>query len=71
MEVEIIGVLKPFLAFASSFKPHVFHNMIILMFDLQFKNLYFIWDYMGLIELTVHVVVKYDHKIFMPLLLAI
>jgi hypothetical protein len=33
MEVEIIGVLKPFLAFASSFQLHVVHNMIILMFD--------------------------------------
>jgi hypothetical protein len=66
MQVEVISVLKPFLAFASSFQPHVIHNMIILMLDLQLKNLYLIWDYVGLIELAMYVVVKYDHKIFMP-----
>jgi hypothetical protein len=38
MQVEIIGVLKPVLAFASSFQPHDVHNMIILMLDLQ--NIY-------------------------------
>jgi hypothetical protein len=39
MQVEIIGVLKPFLAFASSFQPRAIHNMLLLMLDLQFKNL--------------------------------
>jgi len=40
MQVEIIGVLKPVLAFASSFQPHDVHNMIILMLDLQYIYIY-------------------------------
>jgi hypothetical protein len=48
MHVNIIGVLKTFLAFVSSFWPHVIHNMLIFMLDLWFKNLQLIHDFVGL-----------------------
>jgi hypothetical protein len=37
--VEVIGVLKPLLAFVSSFQPCAAHNMLVIMFDLRFKNM--------------------------------
>jgi hypothetical protein len=39
MWVEVIGVLKPLLAFISSFQPHAAHNMLVIMLNSQFKNL--------------------------------
>jgi len=48
MLIEVIGVLKPFLAFTSSFQPCVIHNMLIFMLDPQFKNLHLIHDFVGL-----------------------
>ncbi len=47
---EVIGVLKRFLAFASSFQPRYAHNMMVFMFDPRF-----IRDYVGL-ELAMQVV---------------
>ncbi len=70
MQAEIISVLKPFLAFASSFRPCHVHNMLILIFDLCFKNLELIRDYVNL-ELAMQVAANYDQKILMPLLLTI
>jgi hypothetical protein len=46
------------------------HNVLILMFDLHFKNLQFIGDYVGL-ELTMQVATKYDQEVLTPLLLTI
>jgi hypothetical protein len=51
MQANIIGVLKPFLAFVSSFQPCVAHNMLIFMLDLWFKNMQLIDAFVGL-ELT-------------------
>jgi hypothetical protein len=39
MQVEVIDVLRPFLAFASSFQPQVIHNMLVLMLDLCSKKI--------------------------------
>ncbi len=47
MQTEVIGVLKFFLAFASSFQPHHVHNMPVNMLDPHFKNLQLIGDYVG------------------------
>jgi hypothetical protein len=44
--------------------------MIVLTFDPLFKYFSFIQNYVGF-DLTMHVVTKYDHEIFMPLLMAI
>ncbi len=38
MQIEVIGVLKFFLAFASSFQPHDVHNILVFMLDSCFKN---------------------------------
>jgi hypothetical protein len=70
MQIEVIGVLKPFLAFASSFQPCHVYNMTVFMLDTCFKNLQLIKDYVGL-ELAMQVVVDYDQEILMPFLLAI
>jgi hypothetical protein len=66
MWVEIISVLNTFLAFASSFQPHAIHNMLILMLDPQFKNMWLIYDFASF-ESTMQVVVEYDFEILMPL----
>jgi hypothetical protein len=34
MPIEVIGVLKPFLAFTSSFQPCAIHNMLVFMLDM-------------------------------------
>jgi hypothetical protein len=47
MQTKIIGVLKLLLAFASSIQPHHAHNMLVIMFDLHFKNLQLIGNYVG------------------------
>jgi hypothetical protein len=70
MQTKVIGVLKPFLAFASSFQSCHAHNMMVLMFDPCFKNLQFIRDYVGL-ELAMQVATNYDQEILMPLLLIV
>jgi CO/xanthine dehydrogenase Mo-binding subunit len=70
MQAKVISVLKSFLTFAPSFQPHHVHNMLVLMFDMCFKNLQFIKDYVGL-ELAMQVVVDYDQEILMPLLLIV
>jgi hypothetical protein len=44
--------------------------MMVLMFDLCFKNLQFIRDYVGL-ELAMQVATNYDQEILMPLLLIV
>jgi hypothetical protein len=59
MQVEVIGVLKPFMAFASSFRPHHAHNMLVFLFDPCFKNLQLIKNYVGL-ELAMQVTTNYD-----------
>jgi hypothetical protein len=59
MQAKVISVLKPFLAFASSFWPCHVHNMLILILDLRFKNLELIKDYVDL-ELAMQVVANYD-----------
>jgi hypothetical protein len=51
MQIEIIGALKLFLAFASSFQPRHVHNMLVIMLGPHFKSLQLIGDYVGL-ELT-------------------
>jgi len=48
MQVKVIGVLKVFLAFASSFQPCHAHNVLVFMFDPHFKNLQLIKDYVSL-----------------------
>jgi hypothetical protein len=34
MQIEVIGVLRQFLTFASSYQPQAIHNMLVLMLDL-------------------------------------
>jgi hypothetical protein len=52
MWAKVIGVLKPFLAFTSSFQPCATHNMLVFMLDSWFKNLQLIHDFVG-IELAI------------------
>jgi hypothetical protein len=44
--------------------------MLVLMLDLHFKNLQFIWHYVGF-ELVTQVVIEYVQEIMMPLLLLV
>jgi hypothetical protein len=56
MQAKVIGLLKPFLAFTSSFQPCATHNMLVFMFDSWFKNLHFIHDFVG-IQLAMQVAI--------------
>jgi hypothetical protein len=70
MQAKVISVLKPFLAFASSFQPCHIHNMLIFIIDLHFMNLEHIRDYVDL-ELAMQVVINYDREILISLLLIV
>jgi hypothetical protein len=59
MQGKVIGVLKPFLAFVSSFQPRHVHNMLVFMLEPHFKNLQSIKNYVGL-ELAMQVATNYD-----------
>jgi len=59
MQARVIGVLKHFLAFTSSFQPCHVHNMLVLIIDLHFMNLEHIRDYVDL-ELAMQVATNYD-----------
>jgi hypothetical protein len=48
MQVKVIGVLKPFLAFASSFQIRHVQNMLVFILDPHFKNPQLIRDYVDL-----------------------
>jgi hypothetical protein len=70
MQIEVVSVLKLLLAFVSSFQPHHAHSMLVIIFDLHFKNLQLIGVYVGL-ELAMQVATNYDRKILMPPLLIV
>ncbi len=67
MQIEVIGVLRQFLTFASSYQPQAIHNMLVLMLDLCSEKFQLIWNYVGL-ELIMQVVVEYDKRVLMLLM---
>jgi hypothetical protein len=68
MNLQMINVLTPFLAFSSSYINAKVHNMLAIMLDLCLKNMKVIWDYVGN-TVVVNVVLEYDFKVVYPLLL--
>jgi hypothetical protein len=65
-----MNVLKLFLAFTFSFQPYNAHNMLVLILDPHFKSLQIIWDYVG-VKVAMQIVIEYDHKVLILLLLTI
>jgi hypothetical protein len=64
---QVFNTLGPFLAFSKSYIATKTHNMLAITFDLCFKNMKVIRDFMG-DSLALQVVTKYDVKIVYPLL---
>ncbi len=69
MMVEVNTILAPFLAFASTYIVVKAHNMFALMLDPQFKSLDILKTFFGKAK-VIHMVVEYDTKSFVPLLMA-
>jgi hypothetical protein len=66
---EIMAILTPFFAFASTYITTKAHNMLALMLDLHFKSLDVVKGFVGKAK-VIQIVVKYDNKSLMPLLVA-
>jgi hypothetical protein len=69
MMAEVKAILAPFLAFASTYIIVKAHNMFVLMLDPQFKSLDILKSFVGKAK-VVHMVVEYDTKSLMPLIMA-
>ncbi len=67
MIVEIQVLLAPFLAFASTYNVSKAHNMLALMLNSHFKSLDVMKTFVGW-EKTIQMVVEYDSKTLLPLL---
>jgi hypothetical protein len=70
MALEVINVLKPFLAFVVTFNVALAHNMCALQLDPRFKGSQCIMEYVGM-DKTTTIVEKYDHQVLMSLLVVV
>lgn len=68
MREEVLGVLEPFLSFATVFSRRKAHNMLALMLDPRFKGLGLVRDYVGA-DKVVGIVFDYDMQVVLPLLM--
>jgi hypothetical protein len=64
---EVMVVLVPFFTFASTYITTKAHNMLVLMFDLHSKSLDVVKGIVKKVKF-IQMVVKYDNKSLMPLL---
>jgi hypothetical protein len=64
---QIMAILTPFFAFASTYVTTKAHNMFALMFDLHFKCLDVVKGFVGRAK-VIQMVVKYDSKSLKSLL---
>jgi hypothetical protein len=65
---QILEVLQSFISFLYAFDRKRGHIMLVLMFDMWFKNMWFMISYLGR-DCTIVVVIEYDEKLFLPLLI--
>lgn len=49
---QVVSILSPFLAFATSFFPTKAHNMLTMMLDLKFKGMKVVREFVGNDKLT-------------------
>jgi hypothetical protein len=68
MNLQMISVLAPFLAFSSSYINAKAHNMLVIMLDPHFTNMKVTRDYVGNM-VVVNLVSKCDSKVVYPMLL--
>jgi hypothetical protein len=67
MMLEVKAFLAPFLTFASTYNVIKVHKMFTLVLDPQFKSLDILKAFVGKAN-VIHMVVEYDIKSLMPLL---
>ncbi len=65
---QIINILTLFLAFALAYNQANAHNMLPIMFNLHFKNVKLIQDFVNNSH-AIQIVIDYDNNIVCPLLL--
>ncbi len=58
---HVIWLLLPFVSFLQMFEPRKVHNMLCFMLDLEYKNLCFMYFFIGLQE-GIEVVWDYDKR---------
>jgi hypothetical protein len=66
---EVMVILTPFFAFASTYVTTKSHNMLALMLDLHFKSLNVVKGFVGRAKI-IQMVARYDNKSLVPLLVA-
>jgi glucokinase len=65
MMTEVINIISPFLAFASTYNQAKAHNMLAIMLNLHFKNMKVINDFAGHAHIILNVI-EYDVNIVCP-----
>jgi hypothetical protein len=68
MMTQVINILTMFLAFALAYNQANAHNMLPIMFNLHFKNMKLIREFVGNAH-AIQIVIDYDNNIVCPLLL--
>ncbi len=68
MKLRILEVLQPFLSFMHGFEKKRGHNMLVLILDPSFKNMWLVANYYGC-EHAYALVKEYDVGLFLPLLI--
>ncbi len=59
--VQVVGILMAFLAFSMAYNHFKTHNMLVMIFDLHYKNMKCIQDFVGN-SIVVKIIVDYDGK---------
>jgi hypothetical protein len=68
MKPKVLEVLQPFMSFLDGFQKKRGHNMLVLMFNLRFKSLQLVTNYIGHNK-TSALVVQYDVGLLLFLLI--
>lgn len=68
MKRQVLEVLLPFISFMHVIDQKKGHNMLALMLDPKYKSMHLVTSYLEY-EATTSLVVDYDEKILLPLLL--
>jgi len=69
MQIQVVGVLSPFLSFMLSFQKPKVHNMLCMMLDPCYKNVGLVIQFVGK-ERALQIIDEYDHHVLFPFLVS-
>ncbi len=67
MQIQVVGVLSPFLSFMISFQKPKVHNILCMMLDPYYKGLGLVIQFVGK-ERAFQITNEYDHHVLFPFL---